>query len=78
MAKGRKKRPGNPPARKARTLSGKSATTGADGSKRQPGGPRVPSIVMVPVGLAVGWFVANWPGAIFGGLIGVFLWRSRA
>ena len=42
------------------------------------GGIRVPSIVMVPVGLVVGWVVANWPGAIFGGLIGVFLWRSRA
>ena len=42
------------------------------------GGFRVPSIVMVPVGLVVGLVVANWPGAIFGGLIGVFLWRSRA
>lgn len=42
------------------------------------GGPRVPSWVMVPVGLAVGYFVANWLGAILGGVIGVFLWRSRA
>jgi len=42
------------------------------------GGFRVPSIVMIPVGLAVGWFVADWAGAIFGGVIGVFLWRSRA
>jgi hypothetical protein len=41
-------------------------------------GFRVPSLMMVPVGLAVGWFVASWPGAIFGGIIGVFLWRSRA
>lgn len=41
-------------------------------------GFRVPSIVMVPVGLAVGWFVANWPGAILGGILGIFLWRSRA
>jgi hypothetical protein len=39
---------------------------------------RIPSIVMIPVGLAVGYFVAHWPGAIFGGIIGVFLWRSRA
>ena len=42
------------------------------------GGFRVPSIVMVPVGIAVGWFVASWAGAIFGGVVGVFLWRSRA
>ncbi len=42
------------------------------------GGFRLPSIVMVPVGLVVGWFVADWPGAIFGGVIGIFLWRSRA
>ena len=42
------------------------------------GGFRVPSIVMVPVGVVVGFVAANWLGAIFGGLIGVFLWRSRA
>ena len=42
------------------------------------GGPRVPSWVMVPVGLAVGYVVANWLGAIFGGVLGIFLWRSRA
>lgn len=42
------------------------------------GGFRIPSVFMVPVGLAVGWFVASWAGAIFGGIIGVFLWRSRA
>jgi hypothetical protein len=41
-------------------------------------GFRVPSWVMIPVGLAVGYFVAFWPGAIFGGVIGIFLWRSRA
>jgi hypothetical protein len=43
-----------------------------------PGGFRIPSILMIPVGSAVGWFVASWPGAIFGGIIGVFLWKSRA
>jgi len=42
------------------------------------GGFRIPSILMVPVGGAVGYLVAAWPGALFGGLIGVFLWRSRA
>ena len=47
-------------------------------SAERSGGFRVPAIVMVPVGLVVGWFVASWPGAIFGGIIGVFLWRSRA
>lgn len=41
-------------------------------------GFRVPSIVMVPVGLAVGWFVAGWLGATLGGILGIFLWRSRA
>ena len=44
---------------------------------QRPGGVRIPPILMVPVGLAVGWLVANWMGAVFGGAIGVFLWRSR-
>ncbi|MBT8395548.1 MAG: hypothetical protein HKO65_07100 [Gemmatimonadetes bacterium] len=39
---------------------------------------RVPPFVMLPVGLVVGWMVANWIGAVFGGVIGFFLWRSRA
>ena len=42
------------------------------------GGFRVPAFIMFPVGLLVGWFVADWPGAVFGGVIGAFLWRSRA
>ena len=42
------------------------------------GGFRIPSIVMVPVGLVAGFVAAQWAGAIFGGIIGVFLWRSRA
>jgi hypothetical protein len=49
-----------------------------DEGGRGGGGLRVPSIVMIPVGLAVGWFVADWLGAIFGGIVGIFLWRSRA
>ena len=40
-------------------------------------GVRIPAFLMVPVGLAVGWMVADWPGAVFGGVIGIFLWRSR-
>jgi hypothetical protein len=52
--------------------------TGGDGSGASSGGPRVPAILMVPVGLAVGWMVAQWLGAILGGVLGVFLWRSRA
>ena len=48
------------------------------GRKGGDGGVRIPAIVMVPVGLSVGWLVANWPGAIFGGVIGIFLWRSWA
>jgi hypothetical protein len=41
------------------------------------GGFRIPAILMVPVGAIVGWLVGNWPGAILGGVIGIFLWRSR-
>jgi len=48
------------------------------GRRVEGNGFRVPSFVMLPVGLAVGWFVAGWPGAIFGGIVGGFLWRSRA
>jgi hypothetical protein len=49
-----------------------------DAGSKGSGGIRVPSWVMLPVGAAVGYFVADWPGAIFGGVIGFFLWRSRA
>jgi hypothetical protein len=45
--------------------------------KRSPGF-RVPPIVMVPLGLAVGWLMAGWGGALFGGVMGVLLWRSRS
>lgn len=48
--------------------------TGKQGS----GGFLVPPWVMLPVGAGVGYLVGNWPGAIFGGVIGFFLWRSRA
>jgi len=41
------------------------------------GGFRVPGIVVVPVLIGVCWFVADWPGAIFGGVAGFFLWRTR-
>ena len=36
----------------------------------------VPMHYLVLIGSA--WFVAAWPGAILGGVIGIFLWRSRA
>ncbi len=42
------------------------------------GGFRVPSWVMLPVGLLVGWVAGHWIGAILGGILGFFLWRSRA
>ena len=51
---------------------------GKKAEKTNASGFRIPSIFMVPVGLGVGWLVASWPGAVFGGVIGVFLWRSRA
>ena len=50
----------------------------SEGEEKSGGGFRVPSILMIPVGLAVGWFVANWPGAVFGGVVGIFFWRVRA
>lgn len=53
------------------TDSGKDDRKGA-------GGVRVPAVTMLPVGLAVGYFVAGWLGAVFGGVLGFFLWRSRA
>ena len=58
------------------TGSGKKET--GENTSEDAGGFRVPSILMFPVGLGVGWVVAGWPGAIFGGVIGFFLWRSRA
>ena len=48
-----------------------------DDPGKTPGGIRIPPILMIPVGLAVGWLVAGWMGAGFGGVIGLFLWRSR-
>ena len=49
-----------------------------EGQPENSGGFRIPAVLMVPAGLSVGWVVANWPGAIFGCVIGIFLWRSRA
>ena len=49
-----------------------------EGQTEDSGRFRIPPILMVPVGASVGWLVANWPGAIFGVVIGIFLWRSRA
>jgi len=42
------------------------------------GGFRVPGIVVVPLLIGVCWFVAGWLGGILGGVVGVFLWRSRS
>jgi hypothetical protein len=48
-----------------------------DDRRQRPGGIRMPPILMVLVGIAVGWMVAQWSGAVFGGILGMFLWRSR-
>ena len=53
-------------------------TDDSDPGKKGSGGFMVPPWVMLPVGVGVGYLVANWLGAIFGGVIGFFLWRSRA
>ena len=52
---------------------------GGEGGKRPGvgGGFRVPAFVMIPVLIGVCWFVADWLGAIFGGVVGFLLWRSR-
>lgn len=50
----------------------------SDSGEKRSGGFRVPSWVMVPVGVIVGYLVGNWLGAVFGGVLGLFLWRSRA
>ena len=50
----------------------------SESGRKGAGGFRVPSWAMLPVGATVGYLVADWPGAIFGGVIGFFLWRSRA
>lgn len=55
---------------KKRKVGGRPPKTGE--------GLRVHPLVMIPVGLSVGWLVAGWAGAVLGGIIGVFLWRSRA
>lgn len=39
---------------------------------------RVPAISVFFLGTIAGWFMAQWPGAIVGGLIGFFAWRARA
>ena len=45
----------------------------------QTDGPRrFPAITVFFLGLLVGWFVANYWGALLGGVLGLFLWRSRA
>jgi hypothetical protein len=41
------------------------------------GGFRVPPVMMIPVGVVAGWLMGDWLGGILGGVIGVFLWRSR-
>jgi hypothetical protein len=74
-SRGKRGKGRNPAA--ARSRGGEEAQTFTGKSKRSGGGP-IPAWVMFPVGLAVGWFVAGWPGAAFGGVIGFFLWRSRA
>jgi hypothetical protein len=60
---------------------GRKRSGGTNKDRRQPagsGGFRIPSILMVPVGLSVGWMAGDWLGAVLGGVIGFFLWRSRA
>ncbi|MEQ9569045.1 MAG: hypothetical protein RLN75_02555 [Longimicrobiales bacterium] len=47
---------------------------------RKPPGPRripVPWWGLTLAGAGVGFVVAGWPGAVFGGLLGFFAWKLR-
>jgi hypothetical protein len=39
---------------------------------------RVPPVTAFLLGIAVGWIVGRFWGALLGGAIGFLLWRSRA
>ena len=45
---------------------------------RSPKRGSIPPVTMLFVGVGVGFTVAGWWGLIFGGVLGFFLWRSRA
>jgi len=45
---------------------------------RRPKQGTIPPVTMLFVGAAVGFAVAGWWGLAFGGVLGFFLWRSRA
>lgn len=47
-------------------------------SLRRPKQGSIPPVTMLFVGAGVGFLVAGWWGLAFGGVIGFFLWRSRA
>jgi hypothetical protein len=38
---------------------------------------RVPGWVVPIVAAGSGWLFAGWPGALFGAVVGTFIWRSR-
>lgn len=61
-------------------MTGKEKRSPGEPGSHRPGGwgPRIPSVVMIPLGLVVGWIAGGWLGAAFGGAMGFFLWRSRA
>ena len=62
-----------------------SAQRGADGGsgarrraerrKKQPW--RAPGWVVPIVAAGSGWVFGGWPGALFGALVGTFIWKSR-
>lgn len=45
---------------------------------RRPKQGRIPPVTMLFVGAGVGFLMASWWGLAFGGVVGFFLWRSRA
>jgi hypothetical protein len=45
--------------------------------KRGKGGWRAPGWVVPIVAAGSGWVFAGWPGALFGAVVGTFIWRSR-
>lgn len=48
-------------------------------SRPRPGSGRlIPPWVVIPLAGGAGFLTADWPGLVFGLLLGVFLWRLRS
>jgi len=55
---------------------GSAARRTAD-RRARPGAWRAPGWVVPVVAAASGWAFAGWMGAVFGAVVGTFIWKSR-